>query len=56
MEQDPSEAESPSASQENPHLLWNMKVHYHVRFQVLTVASMKIKAFWDIASCGLRVD
>jgi hypothetical protein len=24
-----------------------------VRFQVLTVASMKIRAFWDIAPCGL---
>jgi hypothetical protein len=29
----------------------------HVRFQVLTAASMKIRAFWDIAQCNLvRVD
>jgi hypothetical protein len=28
-----------------------------VRFQVLTAASTKIRAFWDIASCNLvRVD
>jgi len=31
MEQSPScEANSHSASQENPHLLWNQKVHYGV--------------------------
>jgi hypothetical protein len=27
-----------------------------VRFQVLTAASMKIRAFWDVAPCSLRVD
>jgi hypothetical protein len=26
-----------------------------VRFQVLTAASMKIRAFWDIGPCGLVV-
>jgi hypothetical protein len=32
MEQDPSwEANSHSASQEIPHLLWNPKVHYHAQ-------------------------
>jgi hypothetical protein len=31
MKQSPSsEANSPSASQETPHLLWNPKVHYRV--------------------------
>jgi hypothetical protein len=32
-------------------LTWNMK--YFVRFQVLTAASMKIRAFWDVAPYSL---
>jgi hypothetical protein len=28
----------------------------YVRFQVLMAASMKIRAFWDIAPCSLGVD
>jgi hypothetical protein len=27
--------------------------HYNVRFQVLMAASMKIRAFWDVAPCSL---
>jgi hypothetical protein len=27
-----------------------------VRFQVFTVASIKTRAFWDIAPCRFRVD
>jgi len=30
MEQSPTEADSPSATQEIPRLLWNPKVPYHV--------------------------
>jgi len=30
MEQSPSEANEFSASQEIPHILWDVKVHYHV--------------------------
>jgi hypothetical protein len=30
-----------------------MQQTYLVRFQVLTVASMMITAFWDTAPCGL---
>jgi hypothetical protein len=27
-----------------------------LRFQVLTAASMKMRAFWDIAPCSLVID
>jgi hypothetical protein len=29
------------------------KVPFSVRFQVLTAASMRIRAFWDVAPCSL---
>jgi hypothetical protein len=31
-----------------PHILFNLKVSYHVRFQVFTAVTMKDAAFWDI--------
>jgi hypothetical protein len=33
-----------------------MKVEYYLRFKVLTVVRMKIRVFWDIASCSLIID
>jgi hypothetical protein len=32
---------------------WQAVLEYFVRFQVLMAASMKIRAFWDIAPCSL---
>jgi hypothetical protein len=34
---------------------FSVNSHYHVRFQVLTEASLKMIAFWDIARCSLVV-
>jgi hypothetical protein len=30
-----------------------LRINVFVRFQVFTLVSMKIRAFWDIASCTL---
>jgi len=32
-----------------------MQTQYNARFQVLTAASMKMTAFWDIAPCSVVV-
>jgi hypothetical protein len=37
-----------SASQELPSLLWNPKVHYCVRCEVLRVAKMSMLLFWVV--------
>jgi hypothetical protein len=48
MEQIPSwKANSHSASQEIPHLLWDLKVHYHVHEGLLAVDKLWFcPAFW----------
>jgi hypothetical protein len=38
---------------QNSYYRIELKYHHHVRFQVLTVVSMKVSAFWDIAPCSL---
>jgi hypothetical protein len=35
---------------------WPKNIEYFVRFQVLTVASMKMTVFWDVALCSLVAD
>jgi hypothetical protein len=37
--------------------IFNQKsVQFHVRFLVLTAASIQIRAFWHVELCSLRVD
>jgi hypothetical protein len=46
----------PSADVSLCHNLYRPNsLHLSVRFQVLTAQGMKIRAFWYIAPCGLRV-
>jgi hypothetical protein len=35
------------------HVTWRMNNMHFVRFHVLTAASMKMTAFWDVALCSL---
>jgi hypothetical protein len=39
----------------NPRILpcYSLKYYFLVRFEVLTVVSMKMTAFWDIVPCSL---
>jgi hypothetical protein len=40
-------------AQEIIHHVWNPKVYYHARFEVLNTVTMKIAVFWDVTPCSL---